>query len=83
MGQYWTSEGNNPLEYRFDYSEFDSLEKFKGTHPAVLKNLISEKNWHVDFDISKKKFSFKDHLLYWVEKKTGKRLFDFHNYRII
>ena len=83
MGQYWSSGGIKEEEFRFDYSEFDSLEKFTGTHPAVLKNRISEKNWHVDFDISKKKFSLKDRLLYWVEKKIGKRLFDFHNYRII
>lgn len=34
-------------------------------------------------DISKKHFSLKDRFLYWIEKRTGVRLFDFKNYRII
>jgi hypothetical protein len=67
----------------FDFSEFDSLKHFESEHPAVMKKRIEEKNWNVDLDISKKKFSFKERLLYWYEKKTGKRLFDFKNYRII
>lgn len=68
----------------FDYNEhLDSLEKFTGTHPRVMQQRINEQNWSVDLDLSSKKFSFKDRLLYWFEKKTGIRLFDFKNYRII
>lgn len=67
----------------FDYSKIDSLEKFKGTHPEVMKKRIEKTNWHFDFDISKKNFSVKQKLLYWIEKRTGKRLFDYRNYRII
>ena len=83
MGQYWVSGEKEEAEFQFDFSEFDSLEKFTGTHPAVMKNRIAEKNWQIDFDITKKKFSFKDQLLYWIEKRTGRRLFDYRNYRII
>jgi hypothetical protein len=67
----------------FDYNEFDSLARFSGTHPAVMKKRIAEKNWEIDMDISKKHFSFKDRILYWIEKKTGVRLFGFKNYRKI
>ena len=67
----------------FDFSEFDSLKKFTGTHPAVMKDRISKKNWNVELDLSKKKFSFEDRLLYNFEKLTGIRPFDFRNYRII
>jgi hypothetical protein len=67
----------------FNFSEFDSLRRFEGTHPGVMKDRISEKNWHINLDISKKNFSAKEKLLYWYEKKTGKRLFDFRNYKII
>lgn len=83
MGRYWSSEGNNPMEFRFDYADFDSLEKFTGSHPAVMEERIAQKNWQIDFDIKKKKFSLKDRMLYWLEKKSGKRLFDFRNYKII
>lgn len=68
----------------FDYNEdIDSLERFRGTHPGVMQRRIQEQNWTVELDLSKKKFSAKDRLLYWFEKKTGIRLFDFKNYRII
>lgn len=67
----------------FDFNQFDSLEKFTGTHPAVMQERIRNKNFHVALDIQKKKFSFKDKLLYRFEKMTGIRLFDFKNYRLL
>jgi hypothetical protein len=67
----------------WNYDEFDSLQKFTGTHPAVMHERIARQNWNVELDISKKKFSFKDSLLYYFEKWTGIRPFDFRNYRIL
>lgn len=67
----------------FDYSQFDSLEKFKGTHPKVMQERIERANWPISFDPAKKKFSFKDKFLYYFEKATGIRPFDFKNYRLI
>ena len=67
----------------FDYNEFDSLNKFEGTHPEVMQERIAKKNWDVALDIQQKKFSLKDRVLYWIEKRTGKRLFDFRNYKIV
>lgn len=67
----------------FDFSDFDSLQKFKGKHPLVMRQRVAEKNWEVNLDITKKRFSFKEKFLYWFEKKTGIRLFNFRNYRIL
>jgi hypothetical protein len=66
-----------------DYSEIDSLEKFTGTHPLIMQERIKHKNWDFEFDISRKNFKLKDKLLYWIEKKTGKRLFEYKNYKVI
>ena len=66
-----------------NFEDFDSLELFKGTHPKVWQNRIKEKSWHYELDISKKRFSFKNRLLYYFEKLTGTRLFSFTNYKII
>ena len=69
---------------QFDFlKDADSLSFFTGDHPAVMKKRIAEKNWKADFDTRKKRFSFKDKLLYRIEKMTGRRLFDYRNYRII
>lgn len=68
----------------FDYLQnADSLLPFTGTHPAVMQERIARMNWELKADISKKKFSAKDRLLYSIEKLTGKRLFEYRNYRII
>lgn len=88
VSRYWHEESpdwQNTMKSGdfFNFEEFDSLKKFAGTHPAVLKKRIEEKNWDINLDLSKKRFSFKDKLLYWFEKKTGMRLFDFKNYKIV
>jgi glycosyltransferase involved in cell wall biosynthesis len=67
----------------FDFSDFDSLARFTGTHPSVMLDRIQRKNWQLELDVKKKKLSFKNQLLHWFEQKTGKRLFSFTNYRII
>ena len=67
----------------YDFSGFDSLEKFTDTHPIVMKERIIQKNWAIDLDISKKKFSLKNLILYYFEKWTCIRPFDFRNYKVI
>lgn len=67
----------------FDYEDYDSLVHFTGTHPQVMQSRIQQMNWKIELDLNRKKFSLSDRLLYWFEKKTGVRLFDFRNYRII
>jgi hypothetical protein len=88
VSKYWNEDSESWKEYMnsedvFNYDDFDSLVRFTGTHPAVLKDRIAKQNWNIEFDLSKKRFSFTDRLLYWFEKKTGLRLFDFKNYKII
>jgi hypothetical protein len=79
---YWM-EKNIPKTDQFDYSKIDSLALFKGTHPAVMKERIKNKNWSFDFDPTKKKFSLKVRFLYWIEKKTGWRIGEYKNFRMI
>jgi hypothetical protein len=87
VSRFWHSDEEVQEQYQrpelFDFEAYDSLEKFSGTHPAIMQKRITEKNWHVALDVSKKQFSLKEKLLYYFEKITGIRLFDFTNYRII
>jgi hypothetical protein len=48
-----------------------------------MHDRIRQKNWKLELDITKKKFSLKDRVLYYFEKITGIRPFDFRNYRLI
>lgn len=67
----------------YDYAQIDSLKKFEGTHPAVMRERLKRMNWEFHFDTSKKKFRLKDWLLYRIEQWTGKRLFEYQNYEVI
>jgi len=67
----------------WDFTAYDSLEKFVGTHPAVMQSRIAAQNWKIEIDTTRKNFSFKDRILYYFEKLTGIRLFDFNNFKII
>jgi hypothetical protein len=67
----------------FDYSVVDSLQPFKGTHPEVMKERIGSMDWNFEFDLKKKNFNLRYGFLYWFEKLTGKRLFEYKNYKII
>ena len=67
----------------FDYSQIDSLSRFTGTHPEVMKERIANKNWDFDFDPTLKKLSPKAKLLHFIEKKTGYRIGEYKNYKLI
>ncbi|MCO5276860.1 MAG: glycosyltransferase family 2 protein [Saprospiraceae bacterium] len=67
----------------YNYSDIDYLETFDNTHPNVMINRISQKNWDFDGKKLNSKVSVKDKFLFWLEQKTGIRLFEYKNYRII
>jgi glycosyltransferase involved in cell wall biosynthesis len=76
-------EMENTVSRAFDYSQIDALEKFTGTHPAVMKQYIQNHNWQFNFDPSYNKMKVKERFKNKIEKLTGKRPFDFNNYKII
>jgi hypothetical protein len=88
LGKFWRTDeewqshltGSDFWDFN---NEFDSLAKFTGTHPAVMMERIKQQNWNIEMDISRKRFSFKNRLLYYIERTTGKRLFDYRNYKIL
>lgn len=86
--RYYSPDDEGIERYRnaseiFDFDDFDSLKKFTGTHPSVMQQRIANKNWETTLDVNRKKFKLKDKLLFWFEKKSGKRLFAFKNYRLL
>ncbi len=86
--QYWKEDGAELSAFKnsgelFNYDDFDSLKYFLDTHPHTMVKRIAKQDWQIEIDISRKKFSIKDHLLFYIEKYTGKRIFSFKNYKKI
>lgn len=65
----------------FDYGTIDSLQKFSGSHPGVMKERIEKVNWKFQYDPAKKNFGLKAKLLYWIEKNFGWRIGEYKNYK--
>ncbi|MBS1505165.1 MAG: glycosyltransferase [Bacteroidetes bacterium] len=67
----------------FDYSNIDSLELFKETHPSAMLDRIRRKNWKFDYDITKRKYSLKEKFKRAIYFFTGYRFGEYKNYKII
>ncbi|MFT4092130.1 MAG: glycosyltransferase family 2 protein [Niabella sp.] len=77
-------QGSKKEGIPFDYTEIDTLCLFEGTHPAVMKEIVEQQDWHVERDISKKRFkNIKHRLYYFLHKQFGWRPFSFKNYKLV
>jgi glycosyltransferase involved in cell wall biosynthesis len=92
FGQFWNDEKSqnawaDHIDKKgptYDYSVIDSVDMFRGTHPSVMKNRVEKENWDLSLDIKKKNFkNCKHRLLYYFEKWTGIRPFEYSNYKRI
>jgi hypothetical protein len=88
FGNYWGGDRVDETFLRlhsgeFDYSQVDALEKFRGTHPAVMQERVARMNWKFDYDLAYNNLSFKDHFKNFMEKWTGVRPFDYKNYILL
>ncbi len=76
-------EENIVVAEDYPFTLVNALQKFKGTHPAVMKKRVENMYWKFRYDESKNKLRLKDHIKNMVEKITGKRPFDYQNYKVI
>ena len=76
------AQKKNPAD-RSTYSQIDSIEKFTGTHPQVLAERIKKMNWKFERDLSYNNLKPKDKFKNLIERLTGKRPFDYKNYKIV
>lgn len=67
----------------FDYSNISYLAHFEGSHPQVMQQRINQKNWQFTFDPSSRNLGFKNNLLHAIEKKTGWRIGEYRNFKLI
>jgi len=85
--RYWHSdrwiEKSVSKSETYDYSGMGFLSQFTGSHPQVMKDRIAAKNWEFTPDPSKSIRSWKSTLLHFIEKKTGWRIGEYRNYKII
>ncbi len=67
--------------YLYDGSQ--PLERFTGTHPAVMLPRIGAMNWRFDGDPEQARWKWKDGVSRWLEKNTGWRPGEYKNYVLL
>lgn len=76
-------EKNVAKSEAFDYAaHIDAVQKFTGTHPAVMQERIRNSNWKFDYDISFNRTSVKERFKAFAEKKLGIKM-SYRNYRLV
>lgn len=86
FNRFWHSDEwvkKHSAERSFDFNEVDHLEYFAGAHPGYMKQVIEAKDWDFEYDPSRSNMSFKDRVMFLLNKITGKRLFEFENYKLV
>lgn len=66
-----------------DYKDYDYLNIFTGTHPAVMQTEVASKDWLFKYDPTKNNMSFKEKFMKLVETITGKQFFIYKNYKVL
>ncbi len=85
MDKLYHSEGEGTGN-NYRYKRIYGLERFKGTHPALMEQRVKEKKWQIDLMAAPLVFTVKDIrkvLARLVEKVTGRLPFEYKNYRKI
>jgi len=86
FGKLWHSDEwvaqNVAAAKEFDYSQVDSLQRFEGTHPAIMQPRINAQNWQFDHDPSRNCYRFKDRFKQTLERLTGYRMGEYRNYEL-
>ncbi len=70
-------------EEAYNYQLVDYLKRFEGTHPAVMRERITKKDWEFRYDPAYSNITFKERIMKFLEDLTGKQFFIYKNYKIV
>jgi glycosyltransferase involved in cell wall biosynthesis len=87
FNKFWHSDGwveqKVGTKQEYDYSQGGKLKLFDGSHPVVMKERIHKQNWQFFYDQTKVRYTLKEKILDMIEKKTGSRIGEYKNYKLI
>jgi len=86
FNRFWHNDEwvkNKTTERPFDFNEVDHLDYFDKPHPKYMRETIAAQDWEFTYDPSRSNMKFKDRIMFQLNKWTGKRLFEFENYKLL
>lgn len=67
----------------FDYNNVDRVEKFRGSHPAIMQHRIADFDQPFTFDPGKAKWKPKDKFMQPIEDWLGFKIGEYKNYKLL
>jgi hypothetical protein len=85
ISRYWHDDAwiEKTFQAGFSYDLNQPLQRFTGTHPAVMQARIAAASWDFPYDPTQVRPPLKERILNWIEHHTGWRIGEFRNYRFI
>jgi hypothetical protein len=86
MDKLYHADGSPGTGDNYKYKRIYGLERFEGSHPAVMRARVEEKRWKVDLLAAPLAWEWKDArkvAARWVEKATGRLPFQYKNYVVV
>lgn len=86
MDKLYHSDGTVGTGDNYKYKRIYGLERFTGSHPLVMRDRIQAHDWSQELLAQPLYFHWKDVrkvATRWIEKATGKRLFEYRNYHLL
>jgi glycosyltransferase involved in cell wall biosynthesis len=77
------AEFNKSHTQEYNYVAYDYLNKFTGTHPAVMLPVVQNQDWKFEYIPEKNNMSFKEKVMRLLEQLTGKQFFIYKNYKVL
>jgi hypothetical protein len=84
LNRWWHGAKRDADFDNFRYEKQYGLKNFTGSHPAIMKDLVSSQTWEYDSQRSLRDWTLKDLNLYAsdiFEKITGHRIGEYKPYR--
>lgn len=76
----WVEKNLQPKP--FDFNAVDRLDLFTDSHPKYMQEIIAAQDWDFVYDPGQSNMSTKDKWMHWINHITGRRWFEYKNYKI-
>jgi len=70
-------------KYQSTPDNVDRVEKFTGTHPAIMMEKVNAQNWEYNFDPKKAIWKIKDRIMQPIEDLLGFKIGEYKNYKLL
>jgi glycosyltransferase involved in cell wall biosynthesis len=79
----WVEEYLEKNKDGYDFGRIDYLHLFTATHPTIMQQRITQKDWNYVYDPANNDMKPKEKFMKFLQDLTGKQFFIYKNYKLL